>query len=86
MLIKPKAWTIPPLGHMVLCVHDARLRVKQLGKCLAAARRLGTRQVIVAGDLNTEVRRGGCVAELLARDYGDHPQLPGNFCATPGRA
>ena len=32
-------------------------RVAQLAKCLQQARQLGTREVIVAGDMNTEILR-----------------------------
>ena len=54
----------------VLSVHlDAtseEKRVKQLTKYLERARQLGTREVILAGDLNTEVLPGSCVEAFVA--------------------
>ena len=41
-------------------------RVEQLRKCLERARALGTRQVLFAGDLNTECRPGSCVAAFVS--------------------
>ena len=40
-------------------------RVGQLEKCLEAARSFGTREVVIAGDLNTEALRGSAVGTLL---------------------
>lgn len=40
--------------------------MKQLVKCLALARQMGSRDVIVAGDMNTEIMPGSCVAQILA--------------------
>ena len=54
----------------VLSVHlDAtseEKRVRQLSKCLERARQLGTREVIIAGDLNTEMWSGSCVEAFVA--------------------
>ena len=55
----------------VFCVHlDATnedQRVKQLSKCLQQARQRGTREIVVAGDFNTELLPGSCAAALVAR-------------------
>ena len=61
---------LAPLGPTAFfSVHlDAKSeaqRVGQLEKCLEAARSFGTREVIIAGDLNTEALRGSAVATLL---------------------
>ena len=54
----------------VFCVHlDATSedkRVKQLVRCLEQARGRRVRQVVIAGDMNTEVNPGSCVAGMLA--------------------
>ena len=54
----------------VLSVHlDAtseEKRVRQLSNCLERARQLGTREVIIAGDLNTEMWSGSCVEAFVA--------------------
>ena len=54
----------------IFCVHlDAtseEQRVKQLGKCLEQARtHFGTRSVLIAGDMNTELLPGSCVRAYL---------------------
>ena len=59
----------------VFCVHlDAKSeeqRVKQLGKCLETARIMyGTRDVLLAGDLNTELFAGSCVGSMISGDGG----------------
>ena len=41
-------------------------RVDQLRKCLERARALGTRQVVFAGDLNTECRPGSCIRAFVS--------------------
>jgi len=41
-------------------------RVEQMRICLETAQSLGLREVILAGDLNTECRSGSCVAALIA--------------------
>jgi endonuclease/exonuclease/phosphatase family metal-dependent hydrolase len=55
---------------MVFSVHlDAThedQRVATLVKCLQQARQLGTREVLIAGDMNTEILRGSCVEALIA--------------------
>ena len=40
-------------------------RVATIAKCMTQARQLGTREVLVAGDMNTEILPGSCVAALL---------------------
>ena len=54
----------------VLSVHlDAtseEKRVRQLSNCLERARQLGTREVIIAGDLNTEMWSGSCVEAFVS--------------------
>ncbi|CAE8696624.1 unnamed protein product [Polarella glacialis] len=56
-----------------ICVFSVHLdaqseekRVEQLRRCLALARRLGTREVLIAGDLNTECLAGSCVGAFVA--------------------
>ena len=61
---------LAPLGPTAFfSVHlDAKSeaqRVGQLEKCLEAARSFGTREVVIAGDLNTEALRGSAVGTLL---------------------
>ena len=61
---------LAPLGPTAFfSVHlDAKSeaqRVGQLEKCLEAARSFGTREVVIAGDLNTEALRGSAVGPLL---------------------
>jgi hypothetical protein len=51
-------------------------RCKQLGKCLSAARLMGnkhggTRQVVVAGDFNSELWKGSCVEGFLHDNGGN---------------
>ncbi len=41
-------------------------RVKQIASCLEGAETIRVRQVIIAGDLNTELKPGSCVGALLA--------------------
>ena len=53
-------------------------RVKQLSKCLQQARQLGTREIVVAGDFNTELLPGSCAAALVVR-----PEAPGAVANTP---
>ena len=43
-------------------------RVATIAKCLQQARQLGTREVLIAGDMNTEILPGSCVAAMLAGD------------------
>eukprot|EP00403_Amphidinium_massartii_P001689 CAMPEP_0178378412 /NCGR_PEP_ID=MMETSP0689_2-20121128/4415_1 /TAXON_ID=160604 /ORGANISM="Amphidinium massartii, Strain CS-259" /LENGTH=516 /DNA_ID=CAMNT_0019998485 /DNA_START=240 /DNA_END=1787 /DNA_ORIENTATION=- len=45
-------------------------RVDQLLNCLDLARQVGSREVVIAGDMNTECLTGSCVASILA----DMPQ------------
>ena len=57
----------------VFCVHlDAKSedqRVKQLSKCVETARAMfGTRSVLIAGDLNTELLAGSCVGAMISGD------------------
>eukprot|EP00854_Cymbomonas_tetramitiformis_P024530 gene24530-29837_t len=40
-------------------------RVKQLGRSLEQARAMGTRELLIAGDMNTECLKGSCVAAYL---------------------
>jgi len=61
---------LEPLGRtVVMSLHlDARSeesRVEQLTKCLAMVREAGVREVILAGDFNTECKSGSCVGALL---------------------
>lgn len=42
-------------------------RVATITKCLQQARQLGTREVVIAGDMNTEILPGSCVAAMLTR-------------------
>ena len=44
--------------------HESQ-RVGTIVKCLQQARQLGTREVLVAGDMNTEILPGSCVAALI---------------------
>lgn len=41
-------------------------RVEQLSKCLTVARQRGVREIIIAGDLNSECLEGSCVAAFCA--------------------
>ena len=64
---------LPPLG--IFCVHlDATseaTRVKQLSKCVEHARQeFGVRDVLIAGDMNTELLRGSCVRAMLGGPRG----------------
>jgi endonuclease/exonuclease/phosphatase family metal-dependent hydrolase len=40
-------------------------RIKQLSKALEIGRHLGTRNIIIAGDMNTECLPGSCVVEMI---------------------
>ena len=65
------ATALEPLGPLaVFSVHlDATketTRVKQLSKCVEmAVDTFGTRAVLIAGDMNSELARGSCVAALV---------------------
>lgn len=49
--------------------------MKQLSKCIDVAREaFGTRSVVIAGDLNTELLPGSCVAALLS-DLGEPTEV-----------
>ena len=50
-------------------------RVDQLRKCLEKARALGTRQVLFAGDLNTECRPGSCVAAFISDEMPSEEEM-----------
>lgn len=63
----------PLAGIGPFCVFSVHLdaqseekRVDQFVKCLTVARKWGTREVVVAGDLNTECLPGSCVAAFVA--------------------
>ncbi|CAK0893060.1 unnamed protein product [Prorocentrum cordatum] len=45
-------------------------RVEQMKRCLAHARQMGTREVVVAGDFNTECLPGSCIGAMDV-DCGD---------------
>ena len=45
---------------------DEEQRVKALAKCIEHASSLGTREVIICGDMNSELLRGSCVSAFLA--------------------
>ncbi|CAE7266572.1 CCR4 [Symbiodinium sp. CCMP2456] len=50
-------------------------RVDQLRKCLEKARALGTRQVLFAGDLNTECRPGSCIAAFISDETPSEEEM-----------
>eukprot|EP01043_Picozoa_sp_COSAG02_P047639 COSAG02_NODE_4587_length_5188_cov_3.062684_1_plen_533_part_00 len=55
-------------------------RVATVTKCLQQARQLGTREVVIAGDMNTEILPGSCVAAMLAADELEQEiQAPGDL-------
>ncbi|CAJ1390691.1 unnamed protein product [Effrenium voratum] len=50
-------------------------RVEQLKKCLDRARALGTRNAVLAGDMNTECLPGSCVQAMISREPVTQEQM-----------
>ena len=64
---------------------DEAQRVKQLSNCLRVVSALGLRELVVAGDMNTEILPGSCIAALLADAADPTPEELAAECASAHR-